>query len=175
MNQPLGQLDRALPGLTLVVHDALDTKAGRPLAEHDADPARPAFCPAWLARFATARGLRCYKPTGRTGRRDGRSPTPPKSANKIGESASDTPRVLAPTADVERHATPPLGARFRSSKAGNRSSACLTTPVIASQFHGVLPLPSMQACGFGAGWPSESKLRDSHPRRDGRLPGMASP
>lgn len=41
-NQLLGQLDRAFPGLTLVLPDVLGTKVGRPVAVEFADPGRHA-------------------------------------------------------------------------------------------------------------------------------------
>jgi transposase len=62
-NQLLGQLDRAFPGLSLVLPDVLGTKAGRLVAEHFADPARlAALGPARLVRFAAARGLQLRRP-----------------------------------------------------------------------------------------------------------------
>jgi transposase len=62
-NQLLGQLDRAFPGLTLVLPDVLGTKAGRLVAEHFADPARlAALSPARLVRFAGARDLQLRRP-----------------------------------------------------------------------------------------------------------------
>jgi transposase len=62
-NQLLGQLDRAFPGLTLVLPDVLATKAGRLVAEHFADPARlAALGPARLVRFAAARDLQLRRP-----------------------------------------------------------------------------------------------------------------
>lgn len=62
-NQLLGQLDRAFPGLTLVLPDVLGTKAGRLVAEHFTDPARLATLgPSRLIRFAAARGLQLRRP-----------------------------------------------------------------------------------------------------------------
>ena len=62
-NQLLGQLDRAFPGLSLVLPDVLGTKAGRLVAGHFADPARlAALGPARLVRFAAARGLQLRRP-----------------------------------------------------------------------------------------------------------------
>jgi transposase len=62
-NQLLGQLDRAFPGLSLVLPDVLGTKAGRLVTEHFADPARlAALGPARLIRFAAARNLRLARP-----------------------------------------------------------------------------------------------------------------
>jgi transposase len=62
-NQLLGQLDRAFPGLSLVLPDVLGTKAGRLVADHFADPARlAALGPARLIRFAAARGLQLRRP-----------------------------------------------------------------------------------------------------------------
>ena len=62
-NQLLGQLDRAFPGLTLVLPDVLGTKAGRLVTEHFADPARlAALGPTRLIRFAAARGLQLRRP-----------------------------------------------------------------------------------------------------------------
>jgi transposase len=62
-NQLLGQLDRAFPGLSLVLPDVLGTKAGRLVAEHFADPARlAALGPARLVRFAAARDLQLRRP-----------------------------------------------------------------------------------------------------------------
>jgi transposase len=62
-NQLLGQLDRAFPGLSLVLPDVLGTKAGRLVAAHFTDPARlAALGPARLIRFAAARGLQLRRP-----------------------------------------------------------------------------------------------------------------
>jgi transposase len=62
-NQLLGQLDRAFPGLTLVLPDVLGTKAGRLVAEHFTDPARlAALGPTRLIRFAAARDLQLRRP-----------------------------------------------------------------------------------------------------------------
>lgn len=62
-NQLLAQLDRAFPGLTLVLPDVLGTKSGRLVAAHFADPARlAALGPARLIRFAAARGLQLRRP-----------------------------------------------------------------------------------------------------------------
>lgn len=60
-NQLLAQLDRAFPGLTMVLPDVLATKIGRLIAAELADPARVrALGPSRLIRFARARevGLR---------------------------------------------------------------------------------------------------------------------
>jgi transposase len=56
-------LDRAFPGLTLVLPDVLGTKAGRLVAEHFADPARlAALGPTRLIRFAAVRDLQLRRP-----------------------------------------------------------------------------------------------------------------
>jgi transposase len=58
-NQLLGQLDRCFPGLTLALPDVLDTKVGRLVAAHFADPRRlAALGPARFVRFAAARNVR---------------------------------------------------------------------------------------------------------------------
>jgi transposase len=58
-NQLLAQLDRAFPGLTMVLSDVLGTKIGRLIAAELADPARVrALGPSRLIRFACAREVR---------------------------------------------------------------------------------------------------------------------
>jgi transposase len=62
-NQLLGQLDRAFPGVTLVLPDVLGTMVGRLVADEFNDPARLArMGPARFVRFAAARGLRVQRP-----------------------------------------------------------------------------------------------------------------
>ncbi|MCF6744090.1 IS110 family transposase [Blastococcus sp. KM273128] len=62
-NQLLGQLDRAFPGLTLVLPDVLGTKIGRLVAAEFADPARlTALGASRLIRFAATRNLRLRRP-----------------------------------------------------------------------------------------------------------------
>jgi transposase len=62
-NQLLGQLDRAFPGLTLVLPDVLGTKVGRLVAAEFADPKRLAALGAGrFIRFAGARGLQVRRP-----------------------------------------------------------------------------------------------------------------
>jgi transposase len=62
-NQLLGQLDRAFPGLTLVLPDVLGTKIGRLIAREFPDPARlAALGPARLVRFAAVRDLQLRRP-----------------------------------------------------------------------------------------------------------------
>ncbi|WP_284991010.1 transposase [Arthrobacter sp. efr-133-TYG-120] len=62
-NQLLGQLDRAFPGLTLVLPDVLGTKVGRLVAAEFTDPKRLAKLGAGrFVRFAAARGLRVRWP-----------------------------------------------------------------------------------------------------------------
>jgi transposase len=62
-NQLLGQLDRAFPGLTLVLPDVLSTKVGHLIAAEFADPARlAALGSSRFIRFAANRGLRVYRP-----------------------------------------------------------------------------------------------------------------
>ncbi len=58
-NQLLAQLDRAFPGLTMVLPDVLATKIGRLIAAELADPVRVrALGPSRLIRFARAREVR---------------------------------------------------------------------------------------------------------------------
>jgi transposase len=58
-NQLLAQLDRAFPGLTMVLPDVLATKIGRLIAAELADPARVrALGPSRLIRFARAREVK---------------------------------------------------------------------------------------------------------------------
>lgn len=58
-NQLLAQLDRAFPGLTMVLPDVLATKIGRLIAAELADPARVrALGPTRLIRFARVREVR---------------------------------------------------------------------------------------------------------------------
>lgn len=62
-NQLLGQLDRAFPGLTLVLPDVLGTKVGRLVATEFADPERLAALGAGrFMRFAAVRGLTVRRP-----------------------------------------------------------------------------------------------------------------
>jgi transposase len=62
-NQLLGQLDRAFPGLTLVLPDVLGTKVGRLVAAEFTDPKRLAKLGAGrFVRFAAARGLQVRRP-----------------------------------------------------------------------------------------------------------------
>ena len=62
-NQLLGQLDRAFPGLSLVLPDVLGTKIGRLVAAEFADPARLAALGATrLVRFAANRELQLRRP-----------------------------------------------------------------------------------------------------------------
>jgi transposase len=62
-NQLLGQLDRAFPGLTIVLPDVLGTKVGRLVAAEFADPTRLAgLGAARFIRFAAARGLQVRRP-----------------------------------------------------------------------------------------------------------------
>lgn len=62
-NQLLGQLDRAFPGLTLVLPDVLGTKVGRLIAAEFADPKRLATLGAGrFIRFAAGRGLQVRRP-----------------------------------------------------------------------------------------------------------------
>ena len=62
-NQLLGQLDRAFPGLTLVLPDVLGTKIGRLVAQEFTDPARLAgLGPTRLVRFCAVRNLRLRRP-----------------------------------------------------------------------------------------------------------------
>jgi transposase len=62
-NQLLGQLDRAFPGLGLVLPDVLGTKIGRLVAAEFADPTRlAALGPTRLIRFAAHRGLQLRRP-----------------------------------------------------------------------------------------------------------------
>jgi len=62
-NQLLGQLDRAFPGLTLVLPNVLGTKVGRLIAAEFADPKRLAALGAGrFVRFAAARGLQVRRP-----------------------------------------------------------------------------------------------------------------
>jgi transposase len=62
-NQLLGQLDRAFPGLSLVLLDVLGTKIGRLVAAEFADPRRLAALGASrLIRFAALRGLQVRRP-----------------------------------------------------------------------------------------------------------------
>ena len=80
-NQLLSQLDRAFPGLTLVLPDVLGTKAGRLVVEHFADPARlAAFGPTRLVRFAAARGLRLRRPLAERLVQAGRDALPTRDA-----------------------------------------------------------------------------------------------
>ncbi|MCI9873050.1 hypothetical protein, partial [Arthrobacter humicola] len=62
-NQLLGQLDRAFPGLTLVLPDVLGTKVGRLIAAEFTDPKRlAALGTARFIRFAAVRGLHVRQP-----------------------------------------------------------------------------------------------------------------
>ena len=62
-NQLLGQLDRAFPGLTLVLPDVLGTKVGRLVAAEFTDPKRlAALGTVRFIRFAAARGLQVRRP-----------------------------------------------------------------------------------------------------------------
>ncbi len=62
-NQLLSQLDRAFPGLTLVLTDVLSRKVGRLIVEQFSDPARlAALGPARFVRFAAACGLQVRRP-----------------------------------------------------------------------------------------------------------------
>jgi len=62
-NQLLSQLDRAFPGLTLVLPDVLGTKIGRLVAAEFADPARLAALGVnRLIRFAAARDVQLRRP-----------------------------------------------------------------------------------------------------------------
>ncbi|NYD77027.1 IS110 family transposase [Arthrobacter cupressi] len=62
-NQLLGQLDRAFPGLTLVLPDVLGTKVGKLIAAEFADPKRLATLGAGrFIRFAASRGLQVRRP-----------------------------------------------------------------------------------------------------------------
>ena len=61
--QLLGQLDRAFPGLTLVLPDVLGTKVGRLIAAEFTDPKRlAALGTARFIRFAAVRGLHVRQP-----------------------------------------------------------------------------------------------------------------
>jgi transposase len=63
-NQLLGQLDRCLPGLTMVLPDVLGTKVGRLVAAEFADPHRlAALGVSRFVRFAANRGLRVRRST----------------------------------------------------------------------------------------------------------------
>lgn len=62
-NQLLAELDRAFPGLTLVLPDVLGTRVGRLVAEHFADPVRLAgLGESRFVRFAGTRGLQVRGP-----------------------------------------------------------------------------------------------------------------
>lgn len=63
MNQLLGQLDRAFPGLTVALPDVLGTKIGRLVAAEFADPARLAALGVnRLIRFAAGRDVQLRRP-----------------------------------------------------------------------------------------------------------------